>query len=190
MAEASAPVFDTEGRYVYAASTKRSESDAAKRDGGCLYRVAAAAPYPRQSLFCTPSEGERLDFKLAADAKTAVVAARLAGPQLVTRYTWLRLPEGRVLGSIDIPLASTFDFSLSSGGILLTSAGGGVVVADAAGRMRSVPGLEHAFVFTTASWDGDRAYAVRLELPKGEEIIRIDARAVLDEGAKTVVATR
>jgi len=144
----------------YAQSTERSASDRRKRDGGCLHRVDAVAPHARAKLFCTSSDG-CLVFRLAAHGKTAVVGAETKVPELTMGYTRLSLLEGRILGTPKIPLASSFDLSLATSGSLVTLSGRGVVVADASGAVRVVPGLEDAFVSMTPHWDGDRLYALR-----------------------------
>lgn len=182
VSESSRPVFSPDGRHVYATSTERSASNRRKRDGGCLYRVDAVAPHARTKLFCASSDGG-LVFRLAADGKTAVVGAETKVPDLTMRYTWLSLPEGRILGMAKIPLASSFDLSLATSGLLVTMSGRGVVVADASGAVRVVPGLEDAFVSMTPHWDGDRLYALRTSDPRVEELLRIDARAVMSVAA-------
>lgn len=97
----------------------------------------------------------------------------------------LSLPEGRILGMAKIPLASSFDLSLATSGLLVTMSGRGVVVAVvvASGAVRVLPGLEDAFVSMIPHWDGDRLYALRTSDPRVEELLRIDARAVMSVAA-------
>jgi hypothetical protein len=178
VAESSAPVFSADGRFVYATSALRSKTDVSKRNGGCLFRVDAAAPHAREKLFCAPSDGD-LVFHLASDGQTAVVGATTRATDHAIDYSWLRLPDGKVLGTATIPLASPFGGSLGADGLLVTTAGAGVVVANATGTVRVVPGLETAFVSVKAQWDGDRVYVLRTSAPDVEEILRIDARAVI-----------
>jgi len=183
LSESSSPVFDPDGRYVYATSLVRSKTDASKRDGGCFYRVDVAPPHARERLFCSSSDNDRLAFYLAPDGKTATVAATVRAPDLAQRLTWLALPDGRMLGSTTIPLASNMDGALGSNGLFVTSAGRGVVVGDATGRVRPVPGLERSFVSISPQWDGDSVYAIRRDNPDVVEVLRIDARAALGGAA-------
>jgi hypothetical protein len=178
VAESSAPVFSADGRFVYAMSAVRSKTNASKRDGGCLFRVDAVAPHAREKLFCSSSDGD-LVFHLASDGQTAVVGATTPATDHAIDYTWLGLPDGKVLGAARIPLPSSFDGSLGADGLLVTPAGAGLVVANATGTVRVVPGLETAFVSVKAQWDGDRVYVLRTSAPDVEEILRIDARAVI-----------
>ena len=181
-AESSAPVFDVEGRYVYATSTARSKTNPKQLDGGCLLRVDARPPHAREALFCSPSDGAGLGMFLSPDGKTVVIGATEKTPDLGRKYTWLALPDGRALGTTRIALASSFEGTLGASGLFVVPAAGGLAVADPSGKVRVVPGLEHAFVSVAAQWDGDAVYALREEEPDVVEVLLVDARAALLAG--------
>lgn len=180
VSESSAPVFAPDGRYVYATSIARSKSDASKNDGGCLYRVDAAPPYDRKSIFCSSADDAALTFQVSPDGKTAVVAAT-RGPvtNQAQRYTWLALPDGKNLGEVEVPYGDAHNTPLSSSGLLVVQSSKGLLVAEPSGQLHTVPGLSRAFVTPTPQWDGDSVYALRTERDGAVEILRIDARAVV-----------
>ena len=179
IAEPSAPVWSSDGRFVYVVA---NPTQPGKRDKGpCLYKVPVAATWDLKAIRCMPGLRD-VEFVQDPGGRTGVlVGSRGMTGQQVAEYAWLLLEDGSVLALHSIDRASGIGVLSEAGLLLVALQKGGVGFIDlVSGKSAGVRDSEGWFLgLESTKWLGDTVVLLRRgTAPPAFDLVAIAARDV------------